>query len=512
MRKKGFVYGSILLVLVNFIIQIINFAYDVMLSKFLGAEAMGLFQMAMSILMIFLIFSTVGIPTAVSRLVAEQNSQKNHYAIEKTLKVALILTLFLSIIFSLIIILFSENIALRVFRDKKMVSALYLLIPAIVVISISSVLRGYYYGLKLIMVPSISQIIEHVTRFVIVLGFLYYICPVEPIYGAFIAIAGIAIGEIFDLIWLIYMLKPWKRKNQYIKPNKIYINTILRQILPIAMPIGISGLLNVILRFINSILIPQNLMKIGYTNREAVATFGRITGMTMPLIMLPFIVTSAMVINLVPNLSEQMALKNYRNVRHNIIFSIKITLMAAIPLTGLYIFFSEPLGFYLYGDLKVGQFINLMACGTIFKALQHTFSGILNGLKKHMIVTLNRLLGMVIQVLTIYYLVGNPWFGINGFFIGFLLSGIVTFVLDTIAIRKVIKLKIDCVDIIFKPLLATAIMVLIIYNGIELLYGYGSNNVWAFLFSLIIGVSAYIFVLYITKAIPKNSFRKLIEG
>ncbi|WP_236913585.1 putative polysaccharide biosynthesis protein [Clostridium sp. Cult2] len=512
MRKKGFVYGSILLVIVNFIIQIINFTYDVMLSKFLGAEAMGLFQMAMSILMIFLIISTVGIPTAVSRLVAEQNSRKDQYAIEKILKVALLLTLSLSIIFSLIIILFRENIALRVFRDEKMVLALYLLIPAIVVISISSILRGYYYGLKLIMIPSISQIIEHVTRFIIILAFLYYICPIEPIYGAFIAIAGITVGEVFDLIWLIFMLKPWKRKSIYFKSNKIHTSSIVRQILPIALPIGVSTLLNVILRFINSILIPRNLMKIGYTNSEAVATFGRITGMAMPLIMLPFIVTSAMVINLVPNLSEQMALKNYRNVRNNIIFSIKITLMAAMPLTGLYIFFSEPLGFFLYGDLKVAQFINIMAYGTLFMALQHTFSGILNGLNRHIIVTLNRLSGMIIQVLAIYYLVGNPQFGINGFFIGFLLAGIVTFILDIMTIRRVIKLKINYIDIFFKPLMATTIMVLVIYNVVKLFCGYNSNNIFSFLFSLVIGTLAYTIVLYTTKAIPKSSFKKLIRG
>ena len=97
LRQRGFVYGSILMVIVNFIIQIINFSYDVMLSKFLGAEAMGLFQMAMSLLMIFNYFLR-RIPTAVSRLVAEQNSRKNQHAIENILRVALLLTLFLSIL------------------------------------------------------------------------------------------------------------------------------------------------------------------------------------------------------------------------------------------------------------------------------------------------------------------------------------------------------------------------------------------------------------------------------
>lgn len=511
MKERDFVQGSMILLVINFLVQTIDFIYDVMLSKFIGAEAMGLFQMAMSILMVFLIVSTVGIPTAVSRLVAEYNSRKDSYGVDKTFKVAFVMTLILSLIFSSIIVIYGEDISIRVFKDEKMVLGLYLLIPAIIVISISSIIRGYYYGLKLVMIPSISQIIEYVTRFVIILGLLYYIYPVKPFYGALIALAGISVGEIFDLIWLTFMLKPWKRKK-IIKSNIIPLKVIVRQIIPIAIPLGLSNLLNVILRFLNSLLMPQRLMKIGYSHTEAVATFGRITGMTMPLITLPFMITSAMVINLVPNLSEQMALKNYGNVKKNIIFSIKLTLIAAIPLTGLYIFFSEPLGFFLYRDLKVGRFINIMAYGTLLMALQHTLSGVLNGLKKHVSVTLNRILGMLIQVLAIYYLVGHPRFGLNGFFIGFITSGLMVLLLDMFTIRKMMKLKINWMDILFKPLLAAAIMVIITDNGRKLLYGIGISQLWAFLISLVMGIIFYILILYITKAIPKNSFRRLIGG
>lgn len=509
MKERDFVQGSMILLVINFLVQTIDFIYDVMLSKFIGAEAMGLFQMAMSILMVFLIVSTVGIPTAVSRLVAEYNSRKDSYGVDKTFKVAFVMTLILSLIFSSIIVIYGEDISIRVFKDEKMVLGLYLLIPAIIVISISSIIRGYYYGLKLVMIPSISQIIEYVTRFVIILGLLYYIYPVKPFYGALIALAGISVGEIFDLIWLTFMLKPWKRKK-IIKSNIIPLKVIVRQIIPIAIPLGLSNLLNVILRFLNSLLMPQRLMKIGYSHTEAVATFGRITGMTMPLITLPFMITSAMVINLVPNLSEQMALKNYGDVKRNTLFSIKITLMGAIPLTGLYVFFSEPLGFLLYRDLKVGKFLSIMAYGTLFMALQHTLSGVLNGLKRHVAVTLHRILGMLIQILAIYYLVGNPRFGINGFFLGFLTSGATVVLLDVITIRKMMKLKVDWLDIVIKPLLATLMMIFVIHHGTNLLFGIGVNYSWAFLLSLVMGTLCYLLTLYVSKAIPKNPLRRLI--
>ena len=332
------------MVIVSFVVQTIDFTYNVMLSKLLGAEAMGLFQMIMSILMVFLIFSIFGIPTAVSKLVAEQNSKRNHYAIKNILGVALSLTLLISIFLSFFILLFGETISFKMFKTNDMLAPIYLLIPAIFLISTTAILSSYYYGLKMIIIPSISQIIEHLARFIIVLGFLYYVYPVDPLYGALIAISGIIIGEAFHLAWLMVMFNRFKKKPVPSSTNRLCHIVILKRILPIATPIGISGLLNVLLRLLNSIWIPQKLIEAGYTYSEAIGIFGRITGMTMPLIMLTFMVTSAMV----TNLSEQMALKNYRNVNNNILFSIKITLLVSMPLTAVCIFFSEPLGIFLY--------------------------------------------------------------------------------------------------------------------------------------------------------------------
>ncbi len=73
-------------------------------------------------------------------------------------------------------------------------------------------------------------------------------------------------------------------------------------------------------------------MEIGFSNTDAIATFGRIMGMAMPLITLPFMITSAMGgIVIVPNLSKEMAMKNYTMVKSQILFSIKITLLFPFP-------------------------------------------------------------------------------------------------------------------------------------------------------------------------------------
>ena len=145
-----------------------------------------------------------------------------------------------------------------------------------------------------------------------------------------------------------------------------------------------------------------------------------------------------------------------------------------------------------------------MAYGTVFFALEHTFSGILNGLNKQVAATKNRLIGLTLQVFCIYSLVGHPKFGINGYFIGFFLSRWVIFLLDRISIKRRVKLKLDYGDLILKPIMATAIMLVVIYICKTVLVGIGFQGLIGLLISIVAGGLAYILVLFATGAIPRK--------
>ncbi len=508
--KNRFIYGSIIMVFMNSLMKFIGFAYEVALSKFLGAEAMGLFQISMSTLMTFLILTTSGIPTSVTKLVAQENSKKNYHNVESIFKSTIIFNLFVSIIICIIIILFSEPISVKMLKNKDMVVGIYLMIPAIIILSLSSIFRSYFYGMKDMITPSIAQIIEHLTRFIIIISILYYISPVEPIYGATIAILGISIGEFFDLTWsYIAKNRLYKTKTNYPVYRENDSSSLLK-VLYMSIPLTVSGSFGVILRFINTILIPNRLMAVGYSSSESISIFGRIMGMTMPLIGLSFIVTSALVVNLIPSLSEQIALKRYKDIKRDIQLSVKVTLLVSLPLCALYMGFSKPLAIFLYNDPMVAHFIHIMGYGTVLLALQHTFSGILLGLNKQINSTVNSLIGMIIRVILIYVFVGDPRFGINGIFISFYISNIVILVLNLIVIRSVAKFKINYIDIIGKPLVASIFMIGTIYLSAQDIGNLQNINALGFISSLLVGAIAYVLILFLTNAIPKNLFKKII--
>ncbi len=502
MDKDGIIYGSIVMIFINFIIRIIGFIYGILLSKLLGAEALGHIQIASSTLMVFLVITTSGIPTSVSKLVAEENSKGNNQTVESIYKSTIFFNLLLSIILSMVLMFSAEFISIKVFKNSDMLIGVYLLVPALIILSISNVIRSYFYGMKNMVTPSIAQVIEHVTRFIIVLGLLYYFKPESPIHGAIIAIAGISIGEFFDLLWSLFSKRRLYR-SKYNNCNDNHTIKSISKVLSISLPLTIAGFFNIVLMFSNTLIIPARLISSGYTNPQSIAIYGRIMGMAMPLITLPFIVTSALVINMITSLSEKMALKKYKEMRSDINLAIKITLLVSIPLMILFITLSKPLAIFLYSDPLVADYIHIMGYSTVVFALHHTFSGILYGLGKQTIATINRLIGMVLRVVLLYILMGNPAFGVNGFFISFFVSNFVIILLDIITMRKTIVLKVNYLDIIGKPLLASLFMIGYIYISNYDLNNLAYSSPMAFGFTFIVAAVAYVFVLVLTKAIHR---------
>jgi len=462
--------------------------------------------MVMPILMIFLTITTAGIPIAVSKLVSKENSRNNYNGVRKIYYTSVIVTILISSLLSSILYFSSEFISVTILKNSNTYNSILLLCPAIIIISLSSVIRGFYYGLKRVKQVGIALILEQLTRILFVLGLIYYIDKINSTLGAFIAICGISFGEFFGLSWLILNNKIKKDK---ISKYKISLLSILTQLLYIGFPITISRIINVSLQLANAVIIPQRLVFSGLNSSEAISTYGRVVGMALPFIFLPFIVTTALVVNIIPNISEKIELKQYESIKSDINIAIRTTLLIAFPITLIYIFYSREISFFIYKDELVGNFMRVMAFSTIFLSLQHTLSGILQGLGKQVASTINFIIGMIFQLLCTYFLVGHPEYRIYGFFIGFIVGNFVICGLNYNTLKYHLNMKMDILNWILKPLFASIIMIVsinfssIILNGLPRLL--------LTLLYLIIGLSTYLFIMFLTNGIPLEIFKSILK-
>ncbi len=503
MKKNTFIYGTFILILVNFIVRLLGFIYKIILSRMLGPETIGLFHLVHPILMIFITFTTAGIPVAVSKLVAYNLSLNNKRACNKVLGISLIIGILISSTLSIILLINAKFIAEEIIGNSDVYYSILALTPAIVIITLSSILRGYYYGIKRMSTPGVAQIIEQVVRVVFVLGTLSLLLPLETKYGATIAVIGISLGELFGLIWLAGGFK----FAEAIHLHKSYTalkegsRSIIGKIFFISIPITITRLVGVIMQSINAVLVPQRLILAGYTAQEALGTFGKLTGMALPILFLPFIVTSALVVNIIPTVSEEMALNNMKDIGYKAGIAIRMTTLVAVPSMFVFLFFAEPICQFMYAQNDVGLYLSYMAYSIVFLSLHHTASGILHGMGKQIVTTVNYFIGMSLQLLCTYYLVPHPLFGVNGFIIGFVLSTMVICVLNLIALNHNVKVKISFVNDILKPIVASVIMIQLSIITYTILIGISFNTTLALLISLCVGALSYIGIVILSGCI-----------
>lgn len=513
MNTNSFLYSTMILILVNFIVRFLGFAYRIILSRMIGPEAIGIFHLTFPVLMVFITFTSAGIPVAVSKLVAHFSSLNNKRGCKKVLGISMFMGFFVSVLLSVILYFNAHIISEKLIKNSDIYPSLMAMIPAITLITLSSIMRGYYYGMKDVGPPGTSQILEQVFRITFVIGFLLFLPPLVPKYASVIAILGISVGELTGLLWLMIQFGHFKtsyitKTYQQFKHPSI---EIISKILYISIPITITRMISVIMQSINAALIPQRLMHAGFSLQEAVSIFGKLTGMAMPLLFLPFIVTSALVVNVIPSVAEEVALKNWHQLSLKSNLAIRLTLLVSIPITALLIFFADPICNFLYQQGDIGEYLSLLGYATVFLSLQHVLSGILHGMGKQVITTINYLIGMLLQIFCTYYLVPHPLFGVKGFIFGFILSTFAISVLNYVALNHYIKLKPKILNDIGKPIFSTLIMILMLLNLYQLLLKFDIASKISMFVSILSAILAYAAAIFSTGCINRRTLQFILK-
>lgn len=132
--------------------------------------------------------------------------------------------------------------------------------------------------------------------------------------NCYIALLGISIGELSNIIFMLICL--WRDSsfdNRYIISIKDFYNSSM-ETLKMSIPITCNRMSNILLQSISSMMIPSRLALSGMTYQQSLSMYGIVSGMVMPFIFLPFTVGSALIVNLIPTISQEMALRKRKSV------------------------------------------------------------------------------------------------------------------------------------------------------------------------------------------------------
>lgn len=437
MKIPYLVMSTAILFVSNFIVRIFGFIYKVFLSRALGETGLGIYHMIFNFLMICLSVTTTGIPTALSCLIANKKAIKDKHSSNVLFISTLYIAFFVSLIISLIVSFNSKFFSAKFLNNPHLNLFILAIAPAIVTITISNVLRGYYYGIKKVKIPAVGQIIEQITKILFVVSLVMYMGNKN--FNCYIALLGVSIGELSNIIFMtVYLWRDSTLFKKYVVSAKDFYNSSLETI-KMSIPITCNRMSSIFLQSISSMMVPSRLALSGMTYTKSLSMYGVISGMVMPFVFIPFTLGSALIVNLIPSISQGMALNKKDSVIKKIKYSILLTLAVGILSSIFFYFFGERVCVFVFKNELAGKYLKSMFLVPLFMSLNQTLSGILNAIRKELASSINTIVGMVIQIIALYTLLPIPSLNIYALIYVMTSVSMLTCILHSLVLLRSIK-------------------------------------------------------------------------
>jgi len=445
----------------NLITGSLSFIYRVFLTRAIGSEGIGVYQLILPLYTLCITLVSGGITTAVSKLIAEQSPSRNFRNMYKILRICGITIGIWSLFFCSLIFFNADYLANHVLKDYRTFLSIIVFTPAVFFISLGAVLKGYFFGLQDVNPPAFIDILEKLIRVGGLLLTTYYLLPLGIEYVCAGVMAAMAAGEFISLVLLYLCYKIRKTASSVHSVTDSTIPIIIR-VLKMALPLSFSGALTTIVDMVIAILIPMQLRTAGYSNSDALSLYGQVTGMTMPLLFFPFIIVASLGITLVPAIASSYSAGNWTALNKKCNDSLKITSVVAFASTAFFIIFPWELCRIFFKYPEAGNLLFWMAFVCIFEYWQFTLFAVLNGVGKQHIVLKNSILHIIISVACSYFLIPIPSIGIYGYIIGFCASAVLVCLWNLIDLKRIHKIHIHYFDVLVKPFAAFIGMVIAI--------------------------------------------------
>ncbi|MDI6601814.1 MAG: stage V sporulation protein B [Thermoanaerobacteraceae bacterium] len=506
-EKLSFIQGALILTIANLISRVLGFVFRIVLSNEIGAEGMGIFQLVMPVYMTALSITTGSISVTVARLVAQSASRSNHRYTYRIIILSLMFIIAVSIIISGIILLFSDYLSTNILKDERTLISIIVFAPALFIISSSAVMRGYFEGIQNIRPSAIANIIEEVARIGFVLFIIDAVLPMGIEYAVAAAMLSSVIGEISGFLFMAYN---YKLRQQRYKASKYGppINNIklILNIIGITVPLSLNRFINTLLQSIEAVIIPQRLM-VNLSKQKALSLFGELTGMALPIVMLPSIVVNSLSVTLVPAVAEAYDKNDLLTLERRVSESMEYTMIVSFASSAMLLSLSNEIAIALYHNPEVGTFMKMFSLVVPFIYLSQIMSSTLNGMGKQTLTLINTSSASIMRTLCTYFLVADPKLMVKGYFIGYYLGFIILFLLNFICIKKFIVIHINP-EFFMKTVLSSILFCIIL----RLLYYLNpiSNGLINLAITLSLALVAYIMILIYTGAMNIENLMKMI--
>ena len=373
MKKNTFLEGAMIATIGITLCKIIGLVYVIPFYAIIGTQGGALYSYAYSIYAIFLSLSNSGIPVAVSKVISEYNTLGYVKAKERAFQMASIVIIGLGIFFFLVLVIFAPTIASVILGDiqggntlEGVTLVIRVVATALLIVPIESVTQGYFQGHKIMVPPTMANVIEQLVRVIVIVAGSFVALQVfhlslETAVG--IAVFGATIGCLVAYFYLLRVLKKNKKKIEETAlvashEPRISRKTILKKIIYYALPFVMIDVMNSAYGMVDTLTVVSGLTDLGYDAVTTETAIGVIATWATKLNMIVASIALGITVSLIPNIASSYVKKNWKGVSRKMNQALQALSLTTIPMAFGLSFLAAPVWviFYGYNALSIDIF------------------------------------------------------------------------------------------------------------------------------------------------------------
>lgn len=501
------------------IIKIVGLIYKLYLTNKdgFGDRGNAIYGGAFQIYALFLTISSIGVPNAISKLVSSKVAIGDNKGAYRIFKIAFAMFGVLGFIGSSILFFGAEYIANVYLQIPEAEIAILAISPSVFLVSVASVLRGYFNGRENLSVTANSQSLEQIfkTLFtIIIVEQIATISSSNTILMAGAATLATTLATLFSLVYLYrYFIKRKREVWQEVISSKIHkkesVMKIIKSILYVSVPIALCALFSATTKTIDALTVVR-ILKDFISEEEATLQYGILNGKVDTLITLPFSFNIAIATALVPTISAAIAKKQMHIAKRRIEFSMLVTILIGLPCTICMCMFSNQILDLLFPNASAGgEMLEFASWTIIFVVLTQTINGALQGLGKVNTPVIAFAIGAVIKL--VFNILLIPIVGVKGAIIASILSHITSFIICFISLKRNLDIRFNLNKFLIKPIIASIMMAAASYFAyIKLCLAVPQK--FLLIISLVIGIIVYIISILLLKILSEEEIFMIPYG
>lgn len=529
MTKTSLVKGAAVLAAAGLFVKLLGAFFRIPLANMIGAVGMANYAPAYSLYNFLLVFSTAGVPVAVSKMVSERQVMGQYAEAERVFKLSRSLMLAAGLIGCCAVYYFADEIAM-LFHVPGASLSMRATAPALALVPLLSSYRGYFQGMNHMIPTAVSQIVEQLFR--VICGLSLAMVFKENAWrfpeftwqqrgaagGCFGASAG-ALGGLLA-IGIIYLAMRGTLKEKIRKDaarQRVSSAVIMKRILAIAVPVTIGAAIMPIVGLMDAGIVAVRLQASGWEESVAEDLYGQLTGFAAPLISFPQIMIQAIVVSLVPLASAAGKKRDLNGLREHLEAGYRMAMIVGTPCSAGLIVLAQPILMLLYPAQKASAIsaapcLQLLGLGFFALAIVQTSTGGLQGIGRQMIPVRNLFVGVAVKFVVTWTLTAVPAVNIKGAALGNAAAYLIAAVLDVIALKRYTGMRLQAVQVFLKPILSSAVMGAAAAASYKLLFLILGRNAPACIGSIFLAIIVYSLMILKTKTVTREEIKSVAGG